>query len=311
MKVSIIVPIYNVEQYLAKCIESLIHQTYGNLEILLVNDGSKDHCDQIMEEYAAKDHRIVCLYKENGGLSDARNYGLNYATGEYCLFVDSDDTLALDAIELCVKKVEETQAEVVVFDMMYVYSDHTTNASGGDFDQLSFADNPEVILINNSACNKMFKTSLFKDIQFPRGMWYEDLATIPVVMAKAKSVVKLNANLYYYLQRESSIAHTINEKVFDIYKAIRMIENAFEGHQISKEVQKMYIQHGLFLTTLRIKDSSDDFVTYMKKNIQCLDEYFPAWRTYQDFGMYSIKARLVFWLLQHNQLWCVKLLYRK
>lgn len=311
MKISVIVPIYNVEQYLAKCIESLIHQTYENLEILLVNDGSKDHSDEIMEEYAKKDARIVCLYKENGGLSDARNYGLKYATGEYCLFIDSDDTLALNAIELCVSKVKETGAEVVAFDMVYVYPDHETQASGGDFDVLSFDKNPEVILVNNSACNKMFKRSLFDDIQFPRGMWYEDLATIPIVMAKASSVAKLNESLYYYLQRESSIAHTINEKVFDIYKAIRMVEHAFDGHQIQNEIQKMYIQHGLFLTTLRIKDSSDDFVKYVRRNNQCLDEYFPAWRSVRDFSGYSLKAKLVFWLLQHDCFRLVKLLYRK
>ena len=99
MKVSIIVPIYNVEQYLAKCIESLIQQTYKNIEILLVNDGSKDNSEKIMQQYAEKDERIVCLNKVNGGLSDARNYGLKYATGEYCLFIDSDDWLAVHAVE--------------------------------------------------------------------------------------------------------------------------------------------------------------------------------------------------------------------
>ena len=206
MKVSIIVPIYNVEMYLGKCIESLIHQTYKNIEILLVNDGSKDKSEEIMKEYALKDERIVCLNKVNGGLSDARNYGMKFAKGQYCLFIDSDDWLALDAVECCVKKVRETNAEVVCFDMIYVYSDREVFAGGGDFDVLSYDINPEVVLVNNSACNKMFKLSLFDDIEFPKGMWYEDLATIPIVLSKAKLVAKVNKGLYYYLQRESSIA---------------------------------------------------------------------------------------------------------
>ena len=311
MKVSIIVPIYNVEQYLAKCIESLIHQTYENIEVLLVNDGSKDNSEKIMQEYAEKDQRIVCLNKVNGGLSDARNYGLKYATGQYCLFIDSDDWLAEHAVEACVNKVNQTGAEVVAFDMIYVYPDRETFATGGDFDVLSFEENPEVVLINNSACNKMFKTALFENIEFPKGLWYEDLATIPIVLSKASSVAKVNDGLYYYLQRESSIAHTINPKVFDIYKAIRMVENAFENTSLSVQIPKLYVEHGLNLTTIRIKNDADDVVKYWKMNNEHLDKYFPAWRSYKNFDGYSAKSKLIFWLLQHDMFQIVKILYRR
>ena len=311
MKVSVIVPIYNVEQYLAKCIESLIHQSYKNLEILLVNDGSTDKSQSVMEEYALKDERIVCLNKENGGLSDARNYGMKFASGEYCMFVDSDDWLALDAVESCVKRIKQTGAEIVCFDMVYVYSDHQTFASGGDFELLSFEKNPEVVLVNNSACNKMLKVSLFENIEFPKGMWYEDLATIPIVLSKAKSVAKVNQGLYYYLQRERSIAHTISPKVFDIYKAISMVENAFKGTNLENQISKLYIEHGLHLTTIRIKNDADDVVKYLKLNNQYLDEYFPSWRSIKKFDGYSCKSKLIFMLLQHNQFQIVKKLYRR
>ncbi|MBE6107675.1 MAG: glycosyltransferase family 2 protein [Erysipelotrichaceae bacterium] len=311
MKVSIIVPIYNVEQYLAKCIESLIQQTYQNIEILLVNDGSKDNSEKIMQEYSDKDNRIVCLNKVNGGLSDARNYGLKHATGQYCLFIDSDDWLAEHAVEACVNKVNQTGAEVVAFDMIYVYPDRETFATGGNFDVLSFKENPEVVLINNSACNKMFKTALFENIEFPKGLWYEDLATIPIVLSKASSVAKVNDGLYYYLQRESSIAHTINSKVFDIYKAIRMVENAFENTSLSVQIPKLYVEHGLNLTTIRIKNDADDVIKYWKMNNQHLDEYFPSWRTYKSFEGYSMKSKLIFWLLQHDLFQIVKILYRR
>ena len=311
MKVSIIVPIYNVEQYLAKCIESLVQQTYENIEILLVNDGSKDNSEKIMWEYAEKDNRIVCLNKVNGGLSDARNYGLKYATGQYCLFSDSDDQLAEHAVEVCVNKVNQTGAEVVAFDMIYVYPDRETFATGGNFDVLTYKENPEVVLINNSACNKMFKTALFENIEFPKGLWYEDLATIPIVLSKASSVVKVNEGLYYYLQRESSIAHTINPKVFDIYKAIHMVEKAFENTALNVQIPKLYIEHGLNLTTIRIKNDADDVIKYWKMNNQHLDEYFPSWRTYKSFEGYSMKSKLIFWLLQHDLFQLVKILYRR
>ena len=311
MKVSIIVPIYNVEQYLANCIESLIHQTYANIEIVLVNDGSKDNSEQIIQKYAEKDNRIVPLNKVNGGLSDARNFGLKYATGEYCLFIDSDDWLAESAIEMCVDKVKETGAEVVAFDMIYVYPDHEVFATGGQFELLSYKENPEVVLINNSACNKMFKTAMFKEVQFPKGLWYEDLATIPIVLSKASSVAKVNEGLYYYFQRESSIAHTINPKVFDIYKAIHMVETAFEKTSMSEQIPKLYIEHGLNLTTIRIKNDADNPVKYWKMNNEHLDQYFPSWRTYKSFEGYSLKSKLVFWLLQHNLFGVVKLLYRR
>lgn len=311
MKVSIIVPIYNVEQYLAKCIESLIHQTYKNIEILLVNDGSKDKSEDIMKEFAQKDERIVCLNKVNGGLSDARNYGMRFATGQYCLFIDSDDWLALDAVECCVQRAKETNAEVICFDMIYVYSDREVFASGGDFDVLSYRQNPEVVLINNSACNKMFKTELFQDIEFPKGMWYEDLATIPIVLSRAESVAKVNKGLYYYLQRESSIAHTINMKVFDIYKAISMVDNAFKGTQLESQIEKLYIEHGLHLTTIRIKNDADDVVKYLKLNNQHLDQYFPTWRKIRRFEGYSFKTKLIFTLLQHDLFTIVKMLYRR
>ena len=309
MLVSIIVPIYNVEQYLGKCIESLIGQTYGDIEILLVNDGSPDESDKVMEEYAARDRRISCLYKENGGLSDARNYGIDHANGEYLMFVDSDDYIALDTIELLVASIKEKDSEIAVCDMEYVYDDHEVYTSGGDFEVLSFSDNHEVVFINNSACNKLFRKSLFDDIRFPKGMWYEDLACIPIVLSKAKRVSKVNKALYFYVQRGGSIAHTINEKIFDIYKAIDIIGNYYGNHEMDAEIRKLYIEHGLFLTTLRIRESADDIIGYWKMNLDKLDEYYPEWRNIRKFSDYGIKQNIIFKLLQKNRLKTVLKIY--
>lgn len=311
MKVSIIVPIYNVEKYLSACIESLVTQTYSEIEILLVNDGSKDNCHLIMEEYAKKDSRIVCLYKQNGGLSDARNYGLKYATGEFCMFVDSDDTIDSRTVELCVHSAKQYHSDIVVFDMKYIYPDREEFASGGNFECKSFKENRELIFINNSACNKMFRTSLFENVQFPKGMWYEDLATIPILISKAHKVSKVNEPLYFYLQREGSIAHTINEKIFDIYKAIHMIELYYSNHELDEEIKQLYIHHGLFLTTLRIKDSSNEIEKYLEMNIAYMDKYYPEWRSIKRFKGYSLKVQLIFTLLKKNCFKTVRRIYRK
>jgi glycosyltransferase involved in cell wall biosynthesis len=311
MLVSIIVPIYNVEKYLNKCIDSLIKQTYNKIEILLVNDGSKDNSNIIMEEYAKQDKRVKCFYKNNGGLSDARNYGLKNSNGEYVMFIDSDDYIALNAVELLVNSIKENSSEIAVCDMSYVYDDHQTYTSGGNFDTLSFNDNHEVIFINNSACNKLFKISLFDDIKFPTGLWYEDLACIPIVLSKAKKVSKINEALYFYVQRGDSIAHTISNKIFDIYQAIKMISDYYDNHQLDKEINKLYIEHGLFLTTLRIKDSGDEVIKYWEMNLEKLDQYYPAWRNIKKFDNYSFKQNIIFKLLQKNKLNLVYKIYNK
>lgn len=311
MKVSIIVPVYNVEKYLSKCIDSLIHQTYSDIEILLVNDGSLDHSPEIMKKYAREDKRIRCLNKKNGGLSDARNYGLLYAEGEYCLFVDSDDYLDIRAVELCVNSAEQYRSDIVVFDMKYIYSDRVEIAGGGDFACTSFSENKEVIFINNSACNKMFKRSLFQDVKFPVGMWYEDLATIPILLFRAKKISKIDVPLYYYVQREGSIAHTINNKIFDIYKAIHIVEDCCSVYGMQEEIKNMYIRHGLYLTTIRIKESSDEILKYLKLNNTYLDKYLPEWRSIRRFNGYSIKSVIIFKLLQKDKFKLVQKLYRK
>jgi glycosyltransferase involved in cell wall biosynthesis len=264
-----------------------------------------------MEEYAKQDNRVKCLYKENGGLSDARNYGLKYSNGEYVMFIDSDDYIALNTVEFLVNSIIENKSEIAVCDMMYIYDDHQVYTSGGDFTTLHFVDNHEVIFINNSACNKLFKLSLFDDVRFPKGLWYEDLACIPIVLSKAEKVSKVNEALYFYIQRGDSIAHTINEKIFDIYKAIKMINDYYVDHKLDKEINKLYIEHGLFLTTLRIKDSGNDIIKYWKMNLENLDKYYPEWRNIKKFNDYSFKQNIIFRLLQKNNFKLVYKIYNK
>ena len=196
-KVSVIVPVYNVENYLEECVNSILNQTYENLEIILVDDGSKDSSGKMCDVFTQKYENVKCVHKENGGLSDARNYGIKYATGEYIVFIDSDDFIKENMIEKMLEKIAMTNSDICVCDMEYLYDNGNIEfASGGDFDVTS----DKLVDINNSACNKMYKTSMFSDISFPVGKYYEDLATIPILMHKANKVCKVNEAFYVYFR---------------------------------------------------------------------------------------------------------------
>ena len=174
--VSIIVPVYNVEKYLPKCVDSLINQTYKNVEIILVDDGSTDQSGNICDTYLEKDNRIVVLHKKNGGLSDARNFGIEHAKGDYYSFVDSDDYLKEQTIEYLVDAAENNDCQISVCNMIRFYDDGTN-------DVFYKPCNNQVILENNdrfqtlsqpSVCNKLFKKELFDGVKFPYRKYYED-----------------------------------------------------------------------------------------------------------------------------------------
>ena len=213
-KVSVIVPIYNVENYLDNCVQSILRQTYRNLEILLVDDGSPDRCPRMCDEYAGQDDRIRVIHKENGGLGDARNAGTREATGKYLLYVDSDDRIREDLVSITVETAEKAQADIVIFD----YAGETP--AGLQTDRFTFdlpegrtfsaMDEPAVIMRTCSAVNKLFRKEFWEKsgLSFPAGRYYEDLATIPKLLTQADRIVYKKEVLYYYLSREGSITHS-------------------------------------------------------------------------------------------------------
>lgn len=205
--ISVIVPCYNVEEYLPKCIESILNQTYRNLEILLVDDGSPDNCGRICDEYAAKDSRIRIIHKKNGGLSDARNAALDVMTGEYVTFIDSDDYVSDDYVEYLYKIIKESgvklsvssyqtfvddsSAEICTNNPLFVKIVHTNDALTGMFYQQIF---------DTSAWAKMYHRSLFSDgIRYPKGWLYEDLPTTYRLMMKCDYIAFGNYRSYYPL----------------------------------------------------------------------------------------------------------------
>lgn len=314
--VSVIVPVYNVEKYLQKCVQSIQKQSYQNIEIILVNDGSKDNSLSICNELAKNDERIIVLDKQNGGLSDARNFGIHHAQGEWYSFIDSDDFIHEEMIDSMLKYAVANSADIAVCDMEYLYDDgKLVLASGGKFECDSVLDNPSLIRINNSACNKIFHRSLFDDIEFPVGKYYEDLATIPILLYKAKKIVKVNKSYYTYFQRSGSIAHTANKKIFDIYDAINTVidyvVNRGNEKKIIDELYHLYIIHGLDLTTIRIKDFDDKAIreNYLMENMMILKNIYPDYEQDLVYRDYNFKKKLIFRLMKMGRMKMVLRIY--
>lgn len=215
--VSVIVPVYNIEKYLSTCIESILNQKYSHLEILLIDDGSTDNSGEVCDQYGEKDKRIRVFHKKNGGLSDARNFAIERATGEYLSFIDSDDWVSHEMIQEIMRGVLETDAEIGICGFQRVYKNRTINVctctSGVYPSDVAFAKLLRNKEIQDHACTKIFKKSLFEGIKFPVGKIYEDIRTTYKLFLKSKKIYVINKPLYYYRQRISSIARdSFNEK---------------------------------------------------------------------------------------------------
>ena len=242
--ISIIVPCYNVEQYLPKCIDSILCQTYRNLEVWLVDDGSPDRCGEICDEYAKKDSRVKVIHKENGGLSDARNAALDVFQGEWVTCVDSDDFITPDYIEtlygLCVKyNCKMSVADWYIFPMgtnpvmpkrtVHEYKFGKDEALTAMFNQRHF---------DVSACIKLYHRSLFEGVRYPKGMLFEDLQTTFKLMLKCDSgVAYSNKMIYYYMFRPNSIeGEKFSEKKMDsainVFNVMRSYDNIFVGGKV-------------------------------------------------------------------------------
>lgn len=209
-KVSVIIPIYNIRDYICRCLNSVINQSYTNLEILAVDDGSPDESGKIAEEYAEKDARIRVIHRENGGLSEARNSGLNCATGEYVFFLDGDDWLDLHAIDNLVRIAAVHDADVVACGITKVWEDGReelwTDQTPGIWDgRESVVQMMNRTNVCSVAWNKLYKKSLWSDIAFPVGCVHEDEYTIYKVLYKSKKVVYVPDGLYKYFQRDTGI----------------------------------------------------------------------------------------------------------
>lgn len=221
--ISVIVPIYNVEKYLKRCVDSIINQTYKNLEIILVDDGSPDNCPKICDEYKKKDNRIKVIHKKNGGLSDARNVAIDIAQGQYLTFIDSDDYVESNYVEILYDTLKKYQVKLVIADNLIEYDNGKTicNSSYTDY-VLTEKETLEKMLwgerdLDNGAWTKLYDKSLFKCIRYPVGRWYEDTATTYKIFDKCDRIAIISFPIYHYLKRSDSITQCkFNEKKLEL-----------------------------------------------------------------------------------------------
>lgn len=209
--VSIIIPVYNVEKYLDKSVQSAINQTYRNIEIILVDDGSKDSSGELCEKWKNRDERIVVIHKANGGLSSARNAGLDICKGDYVYFQDSDDYIEKNTIEIMVNDAGKTGAQIVEAPFMHVYENKTTCRA--NFKEIKVMNTVEAIKYDLSAgeggavssCSKLFDKAIFGTYRFVEGKLNEDHFSIVELLSKAEIIAVEPRPLYYYVHRRNSI----------------------------------------------------------------------------------------------------------
>jgi glycosyltransferase involved in cell wall biosynthesis len=227
MKISIIIAAYNVADYIEKCMNSITSQTYKNLEIIVVNDGSTDNTHEKITELSMKDERIIIIDKKNGGLSSARNAGLDTSTGDYIGFIDGDDYIAADMYETMLKEIKKNNCEIAMCGVLKVYNDYTvTDGISNEYTVLNKKEALKALIeekyIKHYAVNKLYKSSLFENIRYPEGKLYEDIFTTYKLFALTEKLVYLPQIGYYYTQRQGSILRSkFNVRRLDCIQAFK------------------------------------------------------------------------------------------
>lgn len=299
-KISVIVPVYNVEKYLSKCVDSIIKQTYRNLEIILIDDGSPDNCGAICDEYAEKDNRIKVIHKPNGGLSDARNAGLDIATGEYIAFVDSDDYIAENMIEKLYERLIKDGSDMALCGFEYVNEsygsaeDNKTDITNCIVDEKGFFN--EMYGCNQVYCvvawNKLYKKALFENERYDYAKCHEDQFIIHRLVMKCNKISFLEDKLYFYLRRRDSIMgedYSINR--LDVVEAYINRSKAFYAKGWSRYVERSLAWTiGIFMRGYKILDRND--ITIKKRMNELCKQYRKVYRKIALDKNISLKFKL-------------------
>ena len=275
--ITIIVPVYKVEAYLHRCVDSILNQTYTDFELLLVDDGSPDSCGEICDEYANKDSRISVIHQKNGGLSAARNTGIDWFyeqnRSDYITFVDSDDWLHPDYLKILLNGVSENNVKISVCNYMRV----STEIPNKNYDNIEYElTSPEDFLVNHSwqynyAWGKLYHKSVFQDIRYPVGKIFEDTFTTYKALHKCEKIAYTDLQLYYYLRNEQGISRTPWKPTeLVIFDAMQEQMQFYKENGLQKAFEKefeLFVHHHAY-QIIRIKENKKD----LKKNKSTLKE---------------------------------------
>ena len=303
-KVSVIVPVYNASRYIHKCIDSLVNQTYRDYEIILVNDGSTDNSEEIIYQYAKSYSKIKYFSKENEGVSATRNYGLSVSSGEYIMFVDSDDYVAYNILERLMEVADRNNADIVTSDIIKFWEKGKTEYYKTNKEYSN--DNIRNYIIGDSGpCAKIFKKEIISQIPF-RPTAYEDLDIIPILALYAYRIGYVGEGLYYYRQVEGSATRLseFSESMLDIFNVLDNVYNRLYD-KYPEEVEYIYITHLLRTTTLRLLKFKGT-ERHLQEIVGVMKNRFPKWNQNRYYKKSSIKLRIICFLAYHKKFSIIK-----
>lgn len=299
IKVSVIVPVYNVEKYLDKCLDSLGKQTLKDIEIIVVNDESPDGSQKIIDKYSKMYSTIKGYKKKNGGVSDARNFGIKEAKGEYIAFVDGDDYVSIDMYEKMYEKAKAGNFDVVVCDLNYVYEDGSTKRVSSKIERDTM--NIKKTYVNMYPCvwNKIYKRGLFsKKVEFKKGVWFEDVDFLYKIFPYIKNIGVVKEPFNQYVQRNGSITKTFDKRLYNYVDNFNDLIVFYKDRGIydeyKKELEYCYVRY-LYATFIKQAAHFDknEFDTAVDTAISNVKNNFPKYRLNKYFytnvkGIYLI-----------------------
>ncbi len=296
-KISIVVPVYNVQKYLSKCIDSLINQTYKDIEIILVDDGSLDGSGNICDAYAKKDKRIKVIHKKNGGLSDARNKGIEIATGEYITFIDSDDYVSLKYCETLYKLIKKHNADISIGNYHPFYENEIVKEKIDDNEivmsskeALEYLYDKDYCVTMRVAWGKLYKKELFNKIRYPKGKINEDEFVIHHLYDKTNKVVFTKSTLYYYFQRDTSImGEKFSIKRLDALEALKERIEFFDKKGFKKLKFKACTDYNHFIKVNYYNTKDKNLKKKLKENLLPVSYFKDYFKLKNYIGYYLFK----------------------
>lgn len=301
--ISIIIPVYNQSLYLKGCIDSIVHQLTDDIEVVLIDDGSNDGSEYLCDKFQSLNDNIITVHKSNGGLSSARNEGIKNAKGRYLVFLDSDDELAENAIEILKENINKFSPDMILYGYVYKKSNGYRLIGTGNVKKINQSNVLELLVTNkigNQICFRAYKRELFKEIRFPEGRNYEDMATFYRLLLRSEKIIMIDSSLYIYnLMNSGSITQTISEKnLRDMYDAVNELINGLNvicGKLNLEELLEYYKRNVyiyIFLKFKQIGIENSELCNEIEKYLWS-NNHYNLWK----YRNYSIAKMTCFYLM--------------